>query len=72
MEKASIWRRWKGKSGGCGEKAKWKMLKDARNDFIHCGIMPGPKERAILIEEVLQLEKDLEKEVVEKRLPAHA
>jgi len=53
-------------------KGKWKMLKDARNDFIHCGEMPGPKERAILIEEVLQLEKDLEKEVVEKRLPARA
>ncbi len=53
-------------------KGKWKMIKDARNAFIHCGIMPGPKERAILIEEVLQLEKDLEKEVVEKRLSAHA
>jgi hypothetical protein len=36
------------------------MLKDARNDLIHCGEMPGPKELSILIEEVLQLEKDLE------------
>ena len=53
-------------------KGKWKMLKDVRNDYIHCGVMPGPRERAILVEEVLQLEKDLEKEVVEKRLPARA
>jgi hypothetical protein len=53
-------------------KGKWKMLKNARNDLVHCGIMPGPRERAILIEEVLQLEKDLEKEVIEKRLPEHA
>jgi len=35
------------------------MLKDARNEFIHRGAMPGIRERALLIEEVVQLEKDL-------------
>jgi hypothetical protein len=41
-------------------KGKWLMLKDARNEFIHCGAMPGIRERALLIEEVVQLEKDLQ------------
>ena len=40
-------------------KGKWKMLKDARNELIHTGEMPGIQELKILIEEVLQLEKDL-------------
>jgi len=38
----------------------WKMLKDARNHLIHCGEMPGIRERELLIQEVLRLEKDLE------------
>ena len=45
-------------------KGKWKMLKDARNEFIHCGEMPGIQERKLLIEEVLQLEKDLQERLV--------
>jgi hypothetical protein len=40
-------------------KGKWKMLKDVRNGLIHEGKMPSVNERRMLIEEVLQLEKDL-------------
>jgi hypothetical protein len=40
-------------------KAIWKMLKDTRNQFIHCGAMPGPREREILIDEVLQLDREI-------------
>jgi hypothetical protein len=51
-------------------KAKWRMLKDARNEFIHCGEMPGIQERKILIEEVLQLEKDLRERPAESKMRA--
>lgn len=40
-------------------KGTWKMLKDVRNGLIHEGKMPSMNERRILIEEVLQLERDL-------------
>jgi hypothetical protein len=40
-------------------KAKWQMLRNARNEFIHSGTIPGVREKAILIEEVIQLEKDI-------------
>ena len=49
-------------------KAKWRMLKDARNEFIHCGEMPGIQERKLLIEEVLQLEKDLRAQPAEAKV----
>jgi hypothetical protein len=35
------------------------MLKDTRNDFIHSGFMPGPREREMLVAEVLQLDIDV-------------
>jgi hypothetical protein len=40
-------------------KGKWQMLREARNEFMHCGTMPGIRQMAMLIEEVTQLEKDL-------------
>ena len=51
-------------------KAKWKMLKDARNELIHCGEMPGIQEQKLLIEEVLQLEKDLHERPVRAKIRA--
>ena len=48
-------------------KAKWRMLKEARNEFIHCGEMPGIQEQKLLIEEVLQLEKDLRERPVDAK-----
>ena len=51
-------------------KAKWQSLKNARNEFIHCGAMPGIRERALLIEEVVQLEKDLRSSPVEAKAQA--
>jgi hypothetical protein len=51
-------------------KGKWKMLKDARNEFVHCGEMPGIQERKLLIEEVLQLEKDLLARPVQAKMRA--
>ncbi len=40
-------------------KGKWQMLRAARNELVHSGTLPGLRERAILIEEVIQLEKDV-------------
>lgn len=51
-------------------KAKWRMLKEARNEFIHSGAMPGIQERKLLIEEVLQLEKDLLERPIEAKMRA--
>jgi hypothetical protein len=51
-------------------KGKWKMLKDARNKFIHDGEMPGIREQKFLIEEVLQLEKDLHERPVKAKIRA--
>jgi hypothetical protein len=48
-------------------KGKWKMLKDVRNGLIHEGKMPSVNERRMLIEEVLQLERDLLGQLVQAK-----
>ncbi|GEM_PF-966953 len=52
-------------------RGKWRMLKEVRNRLIHYGQVPGIKERALLVEEVLRLEKDLQKVSAKKMAPSH-
>ena len=40
-------------------KALWKSLKSIRNDLMHAGQVPGPKESQLLIEEITKLETEL-------------
>jgi hypothetical protein len=37
----------------------WKTFKSVRNELIHSGQMPGPRESQLLIEEVTKLESDM-------------
>jgi hypothetical protein len=41
-------------------KGLWRSLKSARNDLFHCGKLPGPRERLLLVKEVNRLEHDLD------------
>ncbi|MGA2261990.1 MAG: hypothetical protein ABSH28_11190 [Acidobacteriota bacterium] len=46
-------------------KAKWQWLKGVRDRIFHAGQLPSEKERASLIDEVLQVEKDVRRQTVE-------
>lgn len=37
----------------------WQSLREVRNDLIHYGQLPGPRESQLLIEEVIKLESDI-------------
>lgn len=43
-----------------GRKAEWERLQGIRNELFHNRRMPAPKEREALVEEVLELERDLQ------------
>jgi len=45
-------------------KARWNTFREIRNQLFHTGQLPGIKERALLLEEVAQLEKYLKKKPV--------
>ncbi len=40
-------------------RALWKTLKSVRNELIHSGQLPGPRESQLLIDEVTKLELDM-------------
>jgi hypothetical protein len=41
-------------------RALWKTLKSVRNELIHSGQLPGPRESQLLMEEVDKLESDID------------
>ena len=45
-------------------KALWRSIKSWRNEIIHCGTVPGPRESRILLDEVNRLEEDLDSDSV--------
>jgi hypothetical protein len=46
-------------------RALWKTLKSVRNELIHAGQLPGPRENQLLIEEVNKLESEVNAEIPE-------